>query len=90
MSLKRKAAIAAGALALVGLAGCAKTIDIQETNATAVPGTSNLYRFCDGPTLIYFSKVVGSDDEYEFIVYGGCQKGVPSQVGVQSLPDGGN
>lgn len=63
-------AIAAAAV----LTGCsAKQIDIAATGAQQVPGTGNLYRFCDGNTLIYFSNnVEGSADEYEFIVYDGC------------------
>lgn len=76
-------------LALLALAGCSpKQVDMQVTGATPVPGTGNLYRFCDGTTLIYFSNWGGGQsDEYEFIVYGGCAPEVPDQSGVQNLPD---
>lgn len=86
-----KRLIALVALALVVLAGCsAKQVDMQVTGATLVPGTGNLYRFCDGTTLIYFSNWGGmANDEYEFIVYGGCAPDVPDQGGVQNLPDEG-
>lgn len=86
-----KRLIALVALALVALTGCSvKQVDMQVTGATPVPGTGNLYRFCDGTTLIYFSNWGGmANDEYEFIVYGGCAPDVPDQGGVQNLPDEG-
>lgn len=75
-------------LALTGCSG--KDVDVAVTGATKVPGVGNLYRFCDGNTLIYFSQYPGSPDEYEFIVYDGCAKVVPPQHGVKNLPDEGN
>jgi hypothetical protein len=69
-------------LAAVGIAlvACStKSVDIGQTRAEMVPGTSNLYRFCDGPTLIYFSKRdSGSDDEYEWFYPGGCTPNPPT------------
>lgn len=92
---KKLAGMALAGLASVGLlTGCSvKQVDMAVTGATLVPGTGNLYRFCDGTTLIYFSNWGGtSNDEYEFIVYGGCKENVPtddapSQEGVQTVPD---
>lgn len=86
--MKKKALFAAAALAAVLLSGCSvKQVDQAVTGAQKVPGTGNLYRFCDGDTLIYYSNWSSQDDQYEFIVYGGCAKNVPSQSGVQNLPD---
>lgn len=88
----RRIAILLAALALLALTGCTsvKQVDMQVTGATLVPGTGNLYRFCDGSTLIYFSNWGSAmNDEYEFIVYGGCAEQVPDQGGVQNLPDEG-
>jgi hypothetical protein len=31
-----------------------------------------MYRFCDGPVLIYFSKWSGQNDNYEAFFNGGC------------------
>jgi len=89
----RQIAIVLAALVVLVLSGCSvKQVDMQVTGAQLVPGTGNLYRFCDGTTLIYFSNWGGGvNDEYEFIVYGGCAPEVPDQSGVQNLPDdGGN
>lgn len=85
----RAAAVLAGVLALGALAGCGKQIDAAVVGASQVPGTTNLYRFCDGSTLIYYSNWDASQDEYEFIVYDGCKPPaqVPPQSGVQNLPD---
>lgn len=94
MNRKRQlvTALAGAALALAALTGCStKQVDLGVTGATPVPGTGNLYRFCDGATLIYFSNWgLGVNDEYEFIVYDGCAKTVPPQHGVQNLPDSDN
>jgi hypothetical protein len=89
---KLAAVVASAGVAIAVLSGCSvKQIDLQVTGAQQVPGTGNLFRFCDGSTLIYFSNYgSGSPDEYEFIVYGGCTTDVPSQEGVQNLPDGDN
>lgn len=81
------------AIGVLALAGCSvKQVDKQITGAQLVPGTGNLYRFCDGNTLIYFSDWGAGNDQYEFIVYDGCAPEVPDQSGVQNLPDdeGGN
>lgn len=85
----RRIAIALAVLAVAVLSGCSvKQVDMAVTGAQLVPGTGNLYRFCDGTTLIYFSNWgSGANDEYEFIVYGGCGPEVPDQSGVQNLPD---
>lgn len=79
----------AAVLAVAALSGCGKQIDPAATGATPVPGTTNLYRFCDGSTLVYFSNWDSQSDEYEFIVYDGCKPPaqVPPQNGVQNLPD---
>lgn len=84
-----KTYVIGAALLLVALAGCSvKQVDMAVTGAQLVPGTGNLYRFCDGTTLIYFSNWGGgANDEYEFIVYGGCATDVPDQGGVHNLPD---
>jgi ABC-type glycerol-3-phosphate transport system substrate-binding protein len=84
------AALVAAALALLILAGCSsKTIDVAATGATQVPGSGNLFRFCDGDTLIYFSNYgAGYADEYEFIVYNSpmCTTG-GAEPTVSNLPD---
>lgn len=58
---------AVGAAAALVLTGCAKEFDIQGTGAIQVPGSGGIYRFCDGPTLIYFTSRSGSEDELEAI-----------------------
>lgn len=84
----KKALIVAGIVGAMALTGCsAKQVDQSVTGAQLVPGTGNLYRFCDGDTLVYYSDWSGTDDQYEFIVYGGCAPSVPNQAGVQNLPD---
>jgi len=87
-------------VALLALTGCsAKTIDLAATGAQQVPGSGNLYRFCDGPLAIYFSNYGGgAADEYEFIVYDSpfCATGDPNTPQeapndgpqTESLPDG--
>lgn len=81
--------VGSAAIAVAALAGCSvKQVDLSVTGAQLVPGTGNLYRFCDGNTLIYFSNYgSGNPDEYEFIVYDGCTTDVPAQTGVQNMPD---
>lgn len=71
----------------LGLTGCAKNVDLQTSGATKVAGTSNLYKFCDGPTAIYFSSWSGQSDEYEFIVYDGCSANPSAQTRTESIPD---
>lgn len=69
--------IAVTALALVvGLTAC-KEVDKDAVHARKVVGTDTLYSFCDGTTLIYFTDVSGSDDEFEAFWLGGCTE-VPS------------
>jgi hypothetical protein len=90
--MKRIAAGGAVVAALIALSGCsAKQIDIAATGAVQVPGAGNLYRFCDGSTLIYFSNYGnGSQDEYEFIVYNGCSTDPNAKTETNNLPDSGN
>lgn len=93
MKTKTRAVIALSTIpiSVLLLAGCSgKNVDVKVTGATKVPGVGNLYRFCDGNTLIYFSQYDSSPDEYEFIVYEGCSANPPAQHGVQNLPDEGN
>lgn len=75
---------------LVALTGCSpKTIDVAATGAQQVPGSGNLFRFCDGPLAIYFSNYgEGMADEYEFIVYDSpfCATGDPTTP--QETPQG--
>ena len=74
MTPRRLFSVLAAVAAVAALSGCSvKQVDLAVTGATLVPGTGNLYRFCDGPTLIYFSNYGdGSPDEYEFVIYDGC------------------
>lgn len=68
--------------AIVGavmLASCGKNVNVEETKAELVPGTNNLYRFCDVANLIYFSKLSGEPDEYEFFLAGGCEPPVSAK-----------
>lgn len=56
-----------------GLAGCGtRAVDLQVTGAQPVTGFGTLHRACDGPTLIYFTRTHGTDDEYEWFYPGGC------------------
>lgn len=65
------AAMGVGAMALTGCS--VKQVDKAVTGATQVPGTGNLWRFCDGTTLIYYSDYgSASNDDYEFVIYDGC------------------
>lgn len=70
--MKRISIAAVAALTLFGLTACGKSVDVEQTGAQNVPGVNNLFRFCDGPTLIYFSKWSGQSDEYEWFYPGGC------------------
>lgn len=69
--------VAVVALAL-GMNGCAKrTIDPESTGSVPVEGTGgSLMKFCDGTILIYWTPniVAGESDDYEFIVYDGCDE----------------
>lgn len=70
----RRGLIAASVLGLGLLAaGCGTDIDVKATSAQLVNGTPNMYRFCDGPVLIYFSKWKGENDNYEAFFMNGCQ-----------------
>ncbi len=90
--MKRLAAGVAFLAAVLTLSGCsAKQVDIAATKAQQVPGAGNLYRFCDGSTLIYFSNWGdGSNDEYEFIVYNGCSTDPNAKTETNNLPDSEN
>jgi len=72
----RKVAVAGLLLVGLVLTGCSvKQVDKEVTGAQLVPGTGNLYRFCDGTTLIYYSDWQNDPDQYEFVIYDGCSKG---------------
>lgn len=69
----KKVALALAAIAAVfGLSACAKNVDPTSVHAQLVPGSSNLYRFCDGPTLVYYSHWTTDSDEYEAMWPGYC------------------
>lgn len=55
------AAVSGAALALLAT-GCGREIDESAVSATLVPGSNGIYRFCDGPTLIYFTDRDGEDE----------------------------
>jgi hypothetical protein len=67
--------IAGGAVVvlLCSTAACTRNIDPAATNATLVPGTTSLYRFCDETNLIYYSQIEGDNDQFEFFIPGACQ-----------------
>lgn len=74
MKLSRPVAVAVLATVALTATGCAKRqIDPDATGSVAVAGTGGehaLQKFCDGPTLIYWTPGrSGEEDEYEFIVY---------------------
>lgn len=71
---KKIAAIAAGIVVVFATTAgaCTKSVNIEQANAIKVPGANGLYAFCHDSTLIYFSKIDGSSDEYEAFFYGGC------------------
>jgi len=78
--------VAAAVVLLGSVTACARTIDPAATNATLVPGTSSLYRFCDGANLIYFSKVDGDHDQFEFFVPAGCDAPPPVVTAPSTAP----
>lgn len=70
-----KKALGLAGAALIGLlvlTGCGRNIDQQATHSSEVPGARALNRFCDGPTLIYYSKWESQSDEYEAMWPGWC------------------
>jgi hypothetical protein len=59
----RLSVIAVGLVALaLTLTGCSREIDGGAVGATKVPGSSDIWRFCDGPTLIYYTDRSGEDE----------------------------
>lgn len=67
---------AIGGIALLGaaLTGCGMyEIDRNQVNAVKVEGTANLWRFCDGPTLVYYQDFDGAEDEIVAMFWGACQ-----------------
>jgi len=73
---KKIAALGATALlAVTMLSGCGRSIDKEAVGAVPVPGARALFRFCDGPTLVYVTIWDGADDEYEAMWPGWCTKG---------------
>lgn len=68
----RKLTIGAAALGLIFTLSSCREVDVNEVNGELIHGTSSQYRFCDGPTLIYFTDVSGSDDEFDAIWPGMC------------------
>jgi hypothetical protein len=87
----RKALAAACVLvAVCATAACTRNVDPAAANATLVPGTTSLYRFCDEVNLIYFSKVDGDSDQFEFFIPGGCQPTTstppPSPTSTSAIP----
>jgi hypothetical protein len=85
------AILAAITLTATMLAGCGKSVSIEETGAKCVPGVSNLCYFCieETQTLVYFSKWSDRSDEYEWFYPGGCQKGVATiPLPNASIPNG--
>jgi len=66
------ARLAVAAATGILLAGCGTQIDTKITNAQLVAGTPNLYYFCNGPILIFFSQWESSNDNYEAFFNGGC------------------
>jgi len=76
--MRKTLAAACAFIALCATAACTRTVDPAATNATLVPGTSSLYRFCDEANLIYFSQVEGDSDQFEFFIPGGCAPITPT------------
>jgi hypothetical protein len=57
----------------VVLTGCGMyEIDRNAVNAVKVEGTANLWRFCDGPTLVYYQDFDGAEDEIVAMFWGAC------------------
>ena len=67
---RRLVPLAAAALVV---SACGREVDIAATGAVSVPGAVGLHRFCDGPVLIYFTKISGQADEYDWYWPGGCE-----------------
>jgi hypothetical protein len=87
--MKRGIVIVLVALAAVFGLGACKEVDKQQAGASLVKGTSNLWWFCDGTTLIYFEDWEGSDDEYVALFSWGCtQEGKPTKELPGTLGDG--
>ncbi len=66
---------AIGGVALLGaaLTGCGMyEIDRNRVGAVHVEGTANLWRFCDGPTLVYYQDFDGAEDEIVAMFWGAC------------------
>lgn len=66
------------ALAGLTLTACSDTVDIEAVGAQRVPGTHNLWRFCDGTSLIYFTNWDDRTDEFQFLIPEGCRDGQPT------------
>lgn len=74
--IKKIAAVGAALLIIAAtLTGCGRNIDTNAVGAVPVPGARALFRFCDGPTLIYVTVWDTQDDEYEAMWPGWCTKG---------------
>lgn len=76
-----------GGVALMGatLAGCGMyEIDRNAVNAVKVEGTANLWRFCDGPTLVYYQDFDGAEDEIVAMFWGACTE----QADIKAPKDG--
>lgn len=74
--MKKRILGAVGVIAVMPLlmaSSCSREVDISATGASSVPGASGLHRFCDGPVLIYFTKISGANDEYDWYWPGGCE-----------------
>lgn len=100
--MRTRLALVALGVAALALTGCsAKQVDTAATGAQQVPGTANLWRFCDHGRLIYFSNYGSTrDDDYEFLIYDApeCVDTAPGSTAipvpplapsVQNIPDDG-
>lgn len=76
--MRKTLAAACALFALFATAACTRNVDPGAANATLVPGTTSLYRFCDEANLIYFSQVEGDSDQFEFFIPGGCTPTTPT------------
>jgi hypothetical protein len=89
--MRTTAAVVSAFLVAGLLTACAKEVNIDETKAKPVPGTPNLYRFCDSSNLIYFRTYEADDDSYEFFIPGGCEPTPGTTPGpVPGVNGGGN
>lgn len=71
--MRKLVGITVTVVAAISLGACGKgSVNIDRAGAEPVPGAGNLYRMCDQSTLVYFSSIKGSSDEYEAFFYGGC------------------